>query len=156
MTPTPTSPVASSATPADTDLAPRLRLAVTRLSRRLRQEADLPQLSPTRMATLASIERSGPLTLGELAVLERVQPPTITAAVGRLEEQGLVLRTVDAHDRRVTRVAVTAAGRRLLEKSRTRKTAYLDRRLRALAPEQREILARAADLLETILAEDPA
>ena len=146
---TPTTPPS-----ADTDLAPRLRLAVTRLARRLRQQADLPGVSPTQMSTLASIGRDGPLSLGELAGLERVQPPTITAAVGRLEEQGLVLRTVDPRDRRVNRVAITAAGRKLLEKSRSRKNAYLERRLRALTPDERATLERAADLLETILAEE--
>jgi DNA-binding MarR family transcriptional regulator len=135
----------------EADLAPRLRLAVTRLARRLRQQADLPGVSPTQVSALATIEREGPLTLGELAALEGVQPPTITAAVGRLEEQDLVHRRVDPRDRRVHRVEVTAAGRRLLEKSRSRKNAYLERRLRALSTEDRATIERAADLLEAIL-----
>lgn len=141
-------------TPAGTDLAPRLRLAVTRLARRLRQQADLPGVSPTQISALATIERDGPLTLGELAALEGVQPPTVTNAVGRLEEQGLVRREVDPRDRRVHRVQVTAAGRRLLERSRSRKNAYLERRLRALGNEEREVLARATGLLEVLLSEE--
>lgn len=145
----------TSSTPplTDTDLAARLRLAVTRLARRLRQEADLPGVSPTQMSALSTVSRGGPLTLGELASLERVQPPTITAAVGKLEEQGLVARTVDPGDRRVNRVAITPAGRRLLDKSRSRKNAYLERRLRALGVDERATLERAADLLEAILDE---
>jgi DNA-binding MarR family transcriptional regulator len=133
------------------ELAPRLRLAVTRLARRLRQQADLPGVSPTQVSALATIEREGPLTLGELAAREGVQPPTISAAVGRLEEQDLVHRTVDPADRRVHRVEVSPAGRRLLEKSRSRKNEYLERRLRALSTEDRATIERAAELLETIL-----
>lgn len=147
MTPTRT-------TSADTELAPRLRLAVTRLARRLRRQADLPGVSPTQISALATIDRRGPLTLGELAGLEGVQPPTVTAAIGKLEEQGLVARTVDARDRRVNRVAITTAGRRLLDKSRSRKNAYLERRLRALTPDERATLERAADLLESFLTDE--
>jgi DNA-binding MarR family transcriptional regulator len=139
---------------SDTPVAPRLRLAVTRLARRLRQQADLPGVSPTQVSALATIEREGPITLGELAALEGVQPPTISAAVGRLEEQDLVHRTVDPQDRRVHRVEISAAGRRLLERSRSRKNAYLERRLRALSTEDRATIERAADLLEAILREE--
>jgi DNA-binding MarR family transcriptional regulator len=139
---------------SDTDLAPRLRLAITRLARRLRRQADLPGVSPTQISALATIERDGPITLGELAALEGVQPPTITAAVGRLVEQDLVHRRVDPDDRRVHRVEITHAGRRLLERSRSRKNAYLERRLRALSAEDRATLERAAGLLESLLREE--
>lgn len=136
------------------DLAPRLRLAVTRLARRLRQQADLPGVSPTQVSALATIEREGPLTLGQLAARERVQPPTISAAVARLEEQDLVHRTVDPKDRRVHRVEISAPGRRLLEKSRSRKNEYLERRLRTLSTDDRATIERAADLLEALLRDD--
>jgi DNA-binding MarR family transcriptional regulator len=138
----------------EAELAPRLRLAVTRLARRLRQQADLPGVSPTQVSALSTIERAGPLTLGDLAALERVQPPTITSAVARMEEQGLVLRRVDEKDRRVHRVEITAVGRKLLDKSRSRKNAYLERRLHALSAEDQATIERAAYLLETILEED--
>lgn len=139
------------ATASELDLAARLRLAVTRLARRLRQQADLPGVSPTQIAALSTIERSGPMTLGALAAAERVAPPTITAAIGKLEEQGLVHREVDATDRRVVRVQVTPAGRKLLERSRSRKNAYLERRLRDLPAADRATLERAAQILEGIL-----
>lgn len=132
------------------ELAARLRLAVTRLARRLRQESDDP-VSPTQVAALATIERCGPLTLGALAEQEGVQPPTVTAAVGKLEERGLVTREVDGRDRRVVRVAVTPEGKRLLARVRTRKTAYLRRRLEALDEHERQTLAAAADVLERLL-----
>ena len=131
-------------------LPERLRLVVTRLARRLRQQAEAP-ISPTQSAALATIERRGPLTLGELAEIERVQPPTITAAVGRLEEQGLVERRRDPEDRRVARVQVTAAGRRLLKETRSRTSAYLERRVAELPPRDRATLERAAAVLERLL-----
>jgi DNA-binding MarR family transcriptional regulator len=134
-------------------LPARLRLVVTRLARRLRQQGDTAA-SPTQLSALATIERDGPITLGELAAVEGVQPPTITAAVGRLEERGLVQRNPDAADRRVARVEVTARGHRLLEQSRSRKTAYLERTLATLDTDERETLERAAIILERLLEHD--
>jgi DNA-binding MarR family transcriptional regulator len=136
-------------------LPSRLRMVVTRLARRLRQQGE-SAASPTQLAALATIERDGPLTLGTLAAIERVRPPTITAAVGRLEEQGLVHRRIDARDRRVARVAITSHGRRLLAESRSRKTAYLEQQLAALSADERATLARAATILERVLEKEPS
>ena len=149
-----TTPSPRRETRADAELAPRLRLTITRLARRLRQQADLPGVSPTQISALSTIDRDGPQTLGELAGLERVQPPTITSAVARMEEQGLVLRRVDERDRRIHRVEVTNAGRKLLDKSRSRKNAYLERRLHALSDDERATIERATALLEGILEDD--
>jgi DNA-binding MarR family transcriptional regulator len=140
----------STETARDTaELAGRLRLAVTRLARQMRQQTDTG-LSPTLLATLATVESAGPLTLGDLALREQVAPPTITRAVTGLEADGLVVRQVDPDDRRVVRVEVTPAGRRLLERARTRKNAWLARRLRGLAPDEVERLAEALAALERL------
>jgi DNA-binding MarR family transcriptional regulator len=136
-------------------LPSRLRTVVTRMARRLRQQGE-SAASPTQLAALATIERDGPLTLGTLAAIERVRPPTITAAVGRLEEQGLVHRRTDARDRRVARVEITSHGRSLLAESRSRKTAYLERQLAALSADERSTLARAAAILERVLEKEPS
>lgn len=136
-------------------LPSRLRMVVTRLARRLRQQGE-SAASPTQLAALATIERDGPLTLGTLAAIERVRPPTITAAVGRLEEQGLVHRRIDARDRRVARVAITSHGRRLLAESRSRKTAYLEQQLAALSADERATLSQAATILERVLEREPS
>jgi len=132
------------------DLPTRVRLVVTRLARRLRQQAEAP-VSPTQAAVLATIDRRGPLTLGELAEAERVQPPTITAAVDRLEQQGLVERRRDARDRRVVDVQVTRAGEQVLYEARSRKSAYLEQRLGSLSARDRATLERAASILERVL-----
>ena len=143
----------SPSTLSDADLATRLRLAVTRLARRLRTQ--LPgELTPSQLATLATVERLGPLTLGELSAAERVKPPSMTKIVACLEEQGLVSRTVDPSDRRVARVEATAEGRRFLDHSRRQKDEYLAARLRGLDPADRDALERAAEVLERLLEEE--
>jgi len=137
---------------SESELASRLRLSVTRLARRLRQQATAEaEVSPSQLATLSSVERLGPVTLGDLAAIERVQPPTMTRIISALEEAGLVRRQVDEHDRRVARVETTVAGRRFLERTRGRKDLYLSARIRTLGTEDRAVLARAAVILEKLL-----
>jgi DNA-binding MarR family transcriptional regulator len=135
------------------DLAPRLRLSLTRTARRLRQESG-SLLSPSLTAALATVERHGPMTPSDLAARERVQRPTATRLLARLEDEGLVSRTPDPTDGRCSLVSLTPEGRALLEGLRTRKTAYLARRLEGLRAEDRAVLARAADLLEAMLEAD--
>jgi DNA-binding MarR family transcriptional regulator len=134
------------------DVAAHLRLAVTRTARRLRQEAG-GGLSPSLNAALATIERHGPLTPSELAARERIQRPTATGILARLEEAGLAQRTGDPEDRRSSLVSVTPEGRVLLAELRTRKDAFLAKRLAALDAEERAVLDRAAALLERVLEE---
>jgi DNA-binding MarR family transcriptional regulator len=136
-------------------LASRLRLAVARTARRLRQEAG-GGLSPTLSAALASIDNHGPLTPSELADRERIKRPTATRLIASLEQDGLVARTSDPSDGRSSLIATTPEGRDLMRILRTRKDAYLARRLAKLTAGERETLARAADLLERLLEEDEA
>ena len=140
-------------TTTQADLAVRLRLAIARTARRLRQEGGA-ELSPSQTAALATIDRHGPLTPSELAVRERIQRPTVTRIVSLLEERGLVHRTRDPHDRRSSLVALSPAGRELLARGRTRKNAYLARRLRELDADDRATLERAASILERLLEEE--
>lgn len=125
------------------DVAHRLRLVTARLARLLRQQAG-SGLSPSQHSVLVSIDASGTVTLGELAALEQVAPPTITKIVSRLEDDGLVTRTVDARDRRVSRVTLTGLGRARLEISRSRRDAWLTQNLERLGAEG---VARVADAL---------
>ena len=137
------------------DLAGRLRLTVVRTARRLRQEAG-SDLSPSLTAALSTVERHGPLTPSEVAARERIQRPTATRVLARLEEAGLVARTPDPQDRRSSLVFVTSAGTGLLAELRTRKTALLARRLERLDAEDRATLERAAAILERLLEDDAA
>src|SRR5215211_5934028 len=94
-------------------LAPRLRWAITRMARRLRQEAGT-DLGPSQVAALATVERHGPLSPSELAELERIKRPTATRIVRHLEEGGLVERVNHPHDGRASILSITAGGRALL------------------------------------------
>ncbi len=148
-------PAVPPAPPSETDLdtvalAAQLRLAVTRLARQLRQTADT-DLSPTQAAVLASVFLHGPVSLGELAEIERVSSPTITKVIGLLHDKGLVSKATDPADRRFVRVALTPEGEALLERNRARKNAWLARRLRELEPEEIERLAAASGLLERLV-----
>lgn len=153
----PTSRPRTPTTTPDPELATRLRLAVTRMARRLRQESAVvgPEISPTLTAALATIDRCGPLTPSALAEAERIQRPTATRIVGRLEAQGLVERSADPDDGRVCFVATTRDGRALLKRIRSRKSEFLAKRLRQLTPTEQTTLAQAAELLERLL-EEPA
>jgi len=135
------------------DLASRLRLDISRMARRLRQEAGA-DLSPSMTAALATIERHGPLTPSELAERERVQRPTVTRVLARLEEAGLVVRAADPQDRRCSLVSISDDGRALLGAMRERKDAFLARRIDALEPADREALDRAAEILERMLSKE--
>jgi DNA-binding MarR family transcriptional regulator len=136
--------------PIDTaELAARLRLAVTRLARRLRQEAEAG-ITPSMLSALSSAERQGPVTMRDLCAAEQVQPPTMTRIVAALVAAGLVVRGADAEDGRVVWVKVTPEGRHLLERSRRRKEAYLARALRGLDPADLASLEAAAVILERI------
>ncbi len=148
-------PAGSASTPETTaEVAGRLRLAVARLHRILRQQADLG-LTPTKLAHLATINREGPLPLGDLAALERVAPPTVTKVVKGLEAQGLVRREADPADKRVTLVRVTDEGRRTIAAIRDRKDLWLATRLEELEPADLARLAAALDVLEELSAAQP-
>ncbi len=122
-----------------------------RLSRVLRQHAD-PEtgLSQSLLSALATVFRNAPVTIGGLAKLERVQPPSMTRIVDKLEERGLVERVADADDARSLRIRMLPAGEDLLRATRARKTGYLAARLTELTSEEREALANALPALERL------
>ena len=138
--------------PADEELAARLRVAVTRLNRKLRQQA-LAGLSPAQASALGTVNRLARPTLGELAAAEQVQPPTVTRLVASLEGAGLVTREIDGVDRRVVRVRITAEGRHNLQRIRTLKNAFLTRRLATLDPAEKTLAEPLTSLLEHLVAD---
>lgn len=163
MPPTHTDTDAATPTDAETEIgaspyaerAARLRLAITRTARRLRQEAGA-ELGPSATAALATVERAGPLTPSELAEREGVSRPTATRILTRLADEGLIERTTDPDDGRCAIVTVTDEGRALLTRLRGRKNAYLARRFRELPEAEVVALERAAEILERVVAEERA
>ena len=136
--------------PDTTTVADELGMAVTRLARLLRQQAG-SDLTPTMRAAVGTIGREGPLTLGELAAIEQVAPPTATKVVAKLEDLGYVEREDDPSDRRVVRVALSDAGRRWLDADRRRRHAWLAERIDALPAADRNRLRAAVEVLEHLV-----
>jgi DNA-binding MarR family transcriptional regulator len=140
---------------SDTGLATALRISVSRLARRLRVERLMPELaepalSDTQLAALATLERHGAMSPGDLAEHEKVQPPSMTRVIAALVDWGLVTRTPHPTDRRQVVLTVTPDGRSLVQKVRRRKEAWLARRLAELSPQERAILREAAPILEKL------
>ncbi len=136
-----------------TELAARLRLAIARMARRLRQESGT-DLGPSQLAALATIERHGSLAPSELAEREQIKRPTATRILDHLEKAGTVERVRDPEDRRCSILSITPDGRALLRRLRARKTAYLAQRLGELDPADVAALERAAEVIEALLDEE--
>jgi DNA-binding MarR family transcriptional regulator len=133
----------------DAELAARLRLALARITRRLRQHT--PQsLSSSQVSTLASVEELEPVRLSDLAVVEGVSLPTQSRVVASLEQHRLLVRKPDPDDGRAAQLHITAQGRERLEQLRTERSAFLVERLGTLTEAQRTALTGALDALETL------
>ena len=140
---------------SDPGLATALRISVSRLARRLRVERAAaalgePDLSETQLAALATLERHGPMTPGELAEHEKVQPPSMTRVISALVELQLVRREPHPSDRRQVVLTATDAGRDLVIRARRRREEWLARRLKELPPAERATLRAAAPILEKL------
>ena len=135
----------------DAGLASMLRVSVMRLSRRLRNEREASyDLSDTQLAVLGTLWRLGPLSIGDLAAAEKVQPPSMTRTVTCLVEKGLLRRDSDRGDKRLVVVSLTEAADAVLTESRRRKEAWLNHRLHELTASERRTLREAAPILERL------
>jgi DNA-binding MarR family transcriptional regulator len=139
---------------SDAGLATALRISVSRLARRLRAERIAlglqPDLSDTQLGALATLVNHGPMTPGELAEHEKVQPPSMTRVIAVLEDRSLVIRAPHSTDRRQVVLTVTDGGRDLVFQARRLREAWLARRLRELTPQERATLRAAAPILEKL------
>lgn len=135
------------------ETAARLRVAVARLARQLRQHSP-GGLTPSQWSALVSVEDHTSLRIGDLADREQVSAPTATRLVASLEEAGLLSRTTDPADRRTAYVALTDAGREKLEWSRQVRTATLAQRLVAMPEADVRRLVELLPLLESFVAND--
>jgi DNA-binding MarR family transcriptional regulator len=133
----------------------RLRVALARLSRRLRRH-EMAGLTPTQLAALATVEQAGPLRLGDLAAAEGIAPSTLTRLVAVLEELGYVRRDADPKDARASTLAITVEGHETMERLRAENSALLTQRVMLLTPQQRTALADALPALEALADPDPA
>jgi DNA-binding MarR family transcriptional regulator len=129
--------------------AARLRVAVLRLSRRLRKH-DLAGLTPSQLSTLSCVRKTGPVRLGDLAAAERIAPSTLTRVVNVLEDRGYLVRTPAREDARAYLVTLTDSGNAALDRIRDEATSMLADILMTLTPEQLAALEAALPALEQL------
>jgi DNA-binding MarR family transcriptional regulator len=134
--------------------ATRLRVAIARLSRRLRRH-ELAGLTPTQLSALATVERGGPMRLGDVAAAEGIAPSTLTRIVTALEERGYVKRCAVPADARASTLAITPRGHEILERIRQESIVMLTESLMMLEPDQVEALTAALPVLEQLAEVDP-
>ena len=147
--------MAKTSATAGEDLAPRLRMSVMRLARRLRQlDVAADGVTLSQLSAIYVLIGQGPMTVGDLAAAEKVQPPTMTRLVSRMEEDGYVRRSPHPTDGRVVIVGATDAGARLVEASRRRRTAELSRRLTRLTTTERRNVHGLVGLLDKLVEAD--
>src|SRR4051794_7356197 len=132
------------------ELAKTLREAIQRLNRRVRQARPIGDLTFSQLSALTSLQLAGALTPRELADVERVQPPTMTKIVGKLEERGLVARTPHPTDGRQVILAATEQGRAVYAQFERVRDEWLAQRLAALGPDERATLRKAAEILQKV------
>jgi DNA-binding MarR family transcriptional regulator len=132
------------------ELADALHSAAIHLLRRLRLEDEKTGLSPARLSALSVVVFGGPMRISDLARAEQVKPPTITPIVAALERDGLITREIDQRDARAAILRATPKGARLMAEGRARRVAALAAELRRLLPKDREVLRRAAMLMQQL------
>lgn len=125
-------------------------MVVLRLARRIRQNAGT-HTTPSQLSALSTLDRCGPVPLGQLAASEQIGPSTLTKIVAALEAADLVERTPAPSDRRVALVGVTRKGRRLLDAGRRRSRGLLAERMASLTASERRAIERAIPILEKLL-----
>jgi len=135
-------------------LASAFRIAVMRLSRRLRSERSDETLGLSQLSALASLMRSGPLSPTALAEIERIQPPSMTRVITALEERGLVERAPHSSDRRQSVIEITEGGRSIVLEDRRRRAAWLAMRFATLSKDEQAQIAAVLPIIERIGAGD--
>jgi DNA-binding MarR family transcriptional regulator len=134
--------------PHERSLASRLRLSVVRLNRRLRAQRVGDDVSLTQIAALSTLYKCGPLTPGQLAAKEGVQPPSMTRVIAALEEMKLVERRPHPTDGRQAIVELSDEGLAYVRKAISVREAWLDRQLAELGAEELEVLSQAAEIID--------
>lgn len=141
------------ATEADLSAAAsQLRIATFRLARRMRTQRAIDSMSDGQFAVLAALWTHGPHTLGELADRERVSAPSMNRTVNCLQDSGYIVRSADETDGRKVVISLTDEGRAVVDETARRRDAWVEAALADLTPTERETIARAAELMERMVA----
>jgi DNA-binding MarR family transcriptional regulator len=132
------------------ELASLLRPSLLRLTRLVRSQRVDTSVTLTQLSAMGTLQKRGPMSAGELATCEKVQPPSMTKVLANLEERGLVKREVHPTDRRQAIIGITAAGIDLLDSERRSRDAWLSRQLATLTPDERALMQRVVPILDKL------
>lgn len=147
--------MSSSAAANDAELAhglgADLLAVVARLNRLATQRSIHMPLPSAQARLLATIEAQGEARIGDLAAVDHCSQPTMTTQVRRLEDAGLVSRTVDPGDARAVRIKITPQGRDTLNAVRRDRAAAIEPQLARLEPADRLVLTEAVGVLRRLL-----
>jgi DNA-binding MarR family transcriptional regulator len=131
-------------------LASALRPALLRLTRLVRNQRVDMSVTLTQLSALYTLHKRGPMSAGELATCEKVQPPSMTKVLANLDEHGFVRRDVHPTDRRQAIIAITEAGIALLDSEQRSRDLWLTRQLTTLSAEERALLERVVPILDKL------
>jgi DNA-binding MarR family transcriptional regulator len=137
--------------PKRAELADQLHSAAIHLLRHLRKEDDASGLSAPRLSALSVVVFGGPVTLGQLARAEQVRPPTMTKIVTGLEQDRLVERRPDPHDKRLTKIVATPKGKRILVEGRARRVKSLTQAVERLDESELARLDRGIQVFHKLI-----
>jgi DNA-binding MarR family transcriptional regulator len=137
-------------TSAVPELAAALRPALLRLTRVVRNQRVDMSVTLTQLAAMGTLSKRGPMSAGELATYERVQPPSMTKVLANLEERGLVRRDPHPTDRRQAIIAITPAGQELLDSERRSRDLWLSQHLATLTAQERALLEQVVPVLDKL------
>ncbi|MGX7677800.1 MarR family winged helix-turn-helix transcriptional regulator [Jatrophihabitans sp. DSM 45814] len=135
---------------SDTELASSIRLSILKMTRRLRSQQVNTSVTLSQLSALATVARSGPLSAGEIAAIEQVQPPSMTKILASLEADGLIDRGAHPEDRRQSIISISDAGRDLLDNETRARDEWLALRLADLSEADRDKLAQATEVLNRL------
>lgn len=131
-------------------LAAELRFALNRLNRRLRHQQLGDDLTVSQLSALAVLRREGPLSAGDLASREHVRPPSMTRIIAALQRLGMIERRENPDDGRQVMIGVTPSGRARADAEGAAREQWLAQKLSAMTPQDRDLLRRAAALLNQL------
>lgn len=135
---------------ASSELAALLRPSLLRVTRIIRNQRVDMSVTLTQISAMATLKNRGPMSAGELAGFEKVQPPSMTKVLANLEDRGLVRRDAHPNDKRQAIISVTDAGLELLESERRSRDAWLSKRLAELSPDERALLRDVVPVLDKL------
>lgn len=125
----------------------QLRLSIQRLARRIRHMQADDAVTEGQRTTLFQLHEHGPQSLGSLAALERVSPPSMNRTVNCLVTAGMITRETSLDDGRKVDIALSDAGRTFIDETRRRRDAWFTRGLETLTGEQRRLLREVTPIL---------